>query len=308
MKTYKDIKDIAINRPIVTMGTFDGLHIGHLHVLNQLKALTKEFNGESVILTFWPHPRRILNSREISLLNTIEEKVELFERSGINHLIILEFTKEMASLTYEAFVKQILVDKIKVQHLVFGYDHRFGKNGEGTFDKLKPLAKRYKFNLHKLHEVRVGHAVSSTRIRHALQYGNVSEANKMLGYHYQLTGKVVKGAQLGSQIGFPTANLDISCKYKLIPGNGVYACIAYLNGKPWPAMMNIGVKPTVNNKKVRNIEVHLINFEGDLYEKQVKVELIEKIREEVKFPSLTDLVKQLEKDKTRSLNIFSQES
>ncbi|HKK59764.1 MAG TPA: bifunctional riboflavin kinase/FAD synthetase [Salinivirga sp.] len=306
MKTYKDIKDIAINRPVVTMGTFDGLHIGHLHVLSQLKSLTRKYEGESVILTFWPHPRKVLNSGDIKLLNTIEEKIDLFERNGIDHLIILDFTEELAALTYEDFVKKILVDKLKLEHLVFGYDHRFGKNGEGTFEKLQPLAGKYHFKLHKLDEVRVGHAVSSTRIRHALQYGHVGEANKMLGYPYQLAGEVVKGEQLGRKIGFPTANLKISCAYKLIPGNGVYACKAYLNGTSRPAMMNIGVKPTVNNQQVRNIEVHLIDFKGDLYGQHITVELIEKIREETKFPSLNDLVDQLKKDKVQSLNIFSQ--
>jgi len=306
LKTYKDIKDIAINRPVVTMGTFDGLHIGHLHVLSQLKSLTRKYEGESVILTFWPHPRKVLNSGDIKLLNTIEEKIDLFERNGIDHLIILDFTEELAALTYEDFVKKILVDKLKLENLVFGYDHRFGKNGEGTFEKLQPLAGKYHFKLHKLDEVRVGHAVSSTRIRHALQYGHVGEANKMLGYPYQLAGEVVKGEQLGRKIGFPTANLKISCAYKLIPGNGVYACKAYLNGTSRPAMMNIGVKPTVNNQQVRNIEVHLINFKGDLYGQHITVELIEKIREETKFPSLNDLVDQLKKDKVQSLNIFSQ--
>lgn len=288
------------------MGTFDGLHIGHLHVLNQLKSLTRKYDGESVILTFWPHPRKVLSSGDIKLLNTIEEKIDLFERNGIDHLIILDFTEELAALTYEDFVKKILVDKLKLEHLVFGYDHRFGKNGEGTFEKLQPLAGKYRFKLHKLDEVRVGHAVSSTRIRHALQYGHVSEANKMLGYPYQLVGEVVKGEQLGRKIGFPTANLKISCAYKLIPGNGVYACKAYLNGKSRPAMMNIGVKPTVNNQQVRNIEVHLIDFKGDLYGQQITVELIEKIREETRFPSLNDLVDQLKKDRVQSLNIFSQ--
>lgn len=287
------------------MGTFDGLHIGHLHVLNQLKSLAEKYEGESVILTFWPHPRKVINSGDIGLLNSIEEKIELFERNGIDHLIILEFTKELASLTYKEFVQHVLVGKIQVAHLIFGYDHRFGKNGEGTIDKLEPLAKQFSFKIHKLEEVRVGHAVSSTRIRHALQYGHVEEANKMLGYPYQLSGKVVKGEQLGSKIGFPTANLDITCTYKLIPGNGVYACRAYLNGKAWPAMMNIGYKPTVNDKKIRNIEVHLINFKGDLYEKQVRVELIQKIREEVKYPSIKKLVEQLWKDRDHSLEILN---
>ncbi len=241
MKTHKDIKDIAISRPVVTMGTFDGLHIGHLHVLNQLKKTAQRVGGESVILTFWPHPRQVINGGNIKLLNTIEEKAALFERNNIDHLIVLEFDKQLASLSYQEFVEQVLVDKVGVSHLIFGYDHRFGKSGEGTFEKMEPLAQKYGFELHRIDEVRVGHAVSSTRIRHALEYGHVDEARKMLGYPYQLKGKIVKGAQIGRKIGFPTANLEITCPYKLIPGNGVYVCKVYFNQQPFPAMMNIGV-------------------------------------------------------------------
>jgi riboflavin kinase/FMN adenylyltransferase len=188
--------------------------------------------------------------------------------------------------------------------LIFGYDHRFGKNGEGTFDKLISLSKQYNFELHKLDEVRIGHAVSSTRIRHAISNGHVNKASKMLGYPYQLKGKVIKGEQIGRKIGFPTANLDITCPYKLIPGNGVYACKAYLNGKAMPAMMNIGVKPTINNKNEQTIEVHLIDFSDNLYDSEMRVELIQRIREEMKFPSLKELSLQITEDKKTALTIL----
>lgn len=286
------------------MGTFDGLHIGHLHVLSRLKRTARAVKGESVIMTFWPHPRTVINSGEIGLLNTLEEKIALFEKNDIDHLIILSFNRDVADLTYDQFVKQILVDKIKVQHLIFGYDHRFGKNGEGTYEKLLPLAERYHFQLHWLEEVRTGHAVSSTRIRHALLAGHIAEANKMLGYPYQLHGSVKKGDQLGSKIGFPTANIDVTCTYKLIPGNGVYACRAYVDNEALPAMMNIGIKPTVNDRQLRNIEVHILNFEQNLYNRELTVELLNKIRDEAKFPSLKDLVGQLKKDKKDALDIF----
>jgi riboflavin kinase/FMN adenylyltransferase len=304
LKIHKNIKDIDIEAPVITMGTFDGLHIGHLHVLDQLKQKTIETGGQSVILTFWPHPKKIIGTGDIKLLNTIEEKTELFEKNSIDHLIILEFTKELAELTYSEFVKNILVDKLHIKHLIFGYDHRFGKNGEGTFEKLKPLAKQYDFELHKLEEVRIGHAVSSTRIRHAIANGHVLEASKMLGYTYQLKGKVIKGEQIGRKIGFPTANLDITCPYKLIPGDGVYACKAYLNGKAIAAMMNIGVKPTINNKNERSIEVHLIDFSENLYDSEVRVELVKRIREEQKFNSLKELSSQIQKDKETALEIL----
>jgi len=306
LKIHKNIKDIEIEVPVLTMGTFDGLHIGHLHVLEQLKQTTQIQGGHSVILTFWPHPKKIIGSGDIQLLNTIEEKTELFEKNNIDHLIILDFTKELAELSYANFVKDILVDKLKIKHLIFGYDHRFGKNGEGTFEKLKPLAKQYNFKLHKLDEIRIGHAVSSTRIRHAIANGHVQEASKMLGYPYQLKGTVVKGEQIGRKIGFPTANLSISCPYKLIPGNGVYACKAYLNGKAIPAMMNIGVKPTINDKNQRSVEVHLIDFSKDLYQSEVRVELIKRIRQEKKFPSLKELTLQLEDDRKKTMEILNQ--
>jgi riboflavin kinase/FMN adenylyltransferase len=304
LKIHKDIKDIRIEQPVLTMGTFDGLHIGHLHVLDQLKKKAQAANGQSVILTFWPHPKMVLGSGNVKLLNTIEEKISLFERNDIDHLIIIEFTKELADLHYQEFAKEILIKNIGIKHLIFGYDHRFGKNGEGTFDKLISLSKQYNFDLHKLDEVRIGHAVSSTRIRHSISNGHVNEASKMLGYPYQLKGKVIKGEQIGRKIGFPTANLDIMCPYKLIPGNGVYACKAYLNGKAMPAMMNIGVKPTINNKNEQTIEVHLIDFSDNLYDSEMRVELIQRIREEMKFPSLKELSLQITEDKKTALTIL----
>lgn len=305
MKIHKDIKDIEIEQPVLTMGTFDGLHLGHLHVLDQLKHKSQQTGGQSVILTFWPHPKKVIGKGNIELLNTIEEKIDLFEKNKIDHLIILEFTKELASLTYQKFVQDILIDKLHIKNLIFGYDHRFGKNGEGTFNKLIPLSKHFNFELHKLDEVRVGHAVSSTRIRHAISNGKVQEAAKMLGYPYQLKGKVIKGEQIGRKLGFPTANIDISCPYKLIPGNGVYACKAYINRTAIPAMMNIGVKPTINNKNERSIEVHLIDFSKNLYNSEVCVELIERIREEQKFPSLKELTIQLENDRIKTMEILN---
>lgn len=287
------------------MGTFDGLHIGHLHVLEQLKKMATEVGGESVILTFWPHPKMVLSDKKINLLNAFEEKIGLFEQAGIDHLVVLDFTKELAAIGYEEFVSDILISKIGMKHLIFGYDHRFGRNGEGTFEKLKPLTKQYRFKLHQLSEIRLGHAISSTRIRHALEGGRVSEANKMLGYNYKLTGTVVHGEQLGRKLGFATANIDVTCSYKLIPKHGVYACKAIINNKCYPAMMNIGTKPTVKSDSRESIEVHIIDFEQNIYGKTISVEVLDKLRDEQKFSSLKALKEQLDNDKAATLLRFS---
>lgn len=297
MKTHKDIKEIAINNPVVTMGTFDGLHIGHIHVLEQLKQKAADVGGESVILTFWPHPKKVLENKDVPLLNALEEKIALFENSGIDHLVILDFTVELSKIDYNDFVRDILVGKVGVKHLVFGYDNRFGRNGEGTFARLIPLAKQFRFKLHQLQEIRIGHAVSSTRIRHALVNGKVTEANKMLGYNYQLKGVVVHGEQLGRKLGFPTANVEVACSYKLIPQSGVYACKVFYDDVCWPTMMNIGVKPTVKHTSKLFIEAHLIGFDGDIYGKTIAIQLVKKLRDEEKFDSLRDLKAQLEIDK-----------
>lgn len=287
------------------MGTFDGLHMGHLHVLNQLKKKAAEVNGESVILTFWPHPKMVLTPKKIELLSTFEEKISLFEQAGIEHLIVLDFTKKLSSINYEEYVSDILISKIGMQHLIFGYDHRFGHGGEGTFEKLKPLSKKYHFKLHQLNEIRIGHSISSTRIRHALKNGHILEANKMLGYNYKLTGTVVHGEHLGRKLGFATANIEITCSYKLIPQHGVYACKAFVGGEYFPAMMNIGTKPTVKMDSRESIEVHILDFERNIYEQSISVELIDKLRDEQKFSSLKDLQVQLKQDKTDTLKLFN---
>ncbi|MFO7863308.1 MAG: bifunctional riboflavin kinase/FAD synthetase [Salinivirgaceae bacterium] len=307
MKIYKDIKEISISNPVLAMGTFDGLHKGHRHVLDQLKATADKEGGESVVLTFWPHPQMVLGKGDIKLLNAIEEKIALFEQNGIKHLILLNFDNELAQQTYDNFVQEILVGQIGIKHLVFGYDHRFGHKGEGTFNNLKPLAKKHKFTLHQLHEVRAGHAISSTRIRTALTHGHVAEAAKMLGYNYQITGNIVHGQQLGRKIGFPTANIEVTCPYKLIPHVGVYACIADLGTKQWPTMMNIGYKPTVQNKNELFIEAHLIDFKGNIYDEQLTITFIRKIRDEVKFNSLKELSAQLGRDKQATIQMLKQD-
>jgi riboflavin kinase/FMN adenylyltransferase len=307
LKIYKDIKEISISNPVLAMGTFDGLHKGHRHVLNQLKATAEKERGESVVLTFWPHPQMVLGNGDIKLLNSIEEKTALFEQNGIEHLIILNFDKKLAEQTYDDFVQEILIGQIGIKHLVFGYDHRFGHKGEGTFNNLKPLAKKFKFTLHQLHEVRAGHAISSTRIRTALTHGHVAEAAKMLEYNYQITGNIVHGQELGRKIGFPTANIEVTCPYKLIPHIGVYACMAHVGTKQWPAMMNIGYKPTVQNRNELSIEAHLIDFNGDLYDEPLTIKFIRKIRDEVKFNSLKDLSAQLEIDKQETFQLLKQD-
>lgn len=301
MKIYHDIHDFKVNNPILTIGSFDGVHLGHVKIIDRLRELACERNGESVIFTFYPHPRQILAPQEDSLrlLTTLNEKGRLFARAGIDHLIIYPFTKTFAELSYTDFVHEILVRQLHIKTLVVGYDHKFGKNREGSFSMLQTLSQAFKFELEKLDVLLVDDInVSSTKIRQALDEGNVSLANSYLGYPYTLHGKVVEGKQLGRKIQFPTANIVASDPHKMIPGHGVYAVYVYVEGQQYKGMLNIGLRPTVDrNADHRSIEVHLLGFSGDLYHREIELEFIQKIREEKKFASIDELRLQLEDDK-----------
>lgn len=301
MKIYHDIHDFKVKKPILTIGSFDGVHLGHVKIIDRLRELARERNGESVIFTFYPHPRQILAPQEDSLrlLTTLSEKGRLFARAGIDHLIIYPFTKTFAELSYTDFVHEILVRQLHIKTLVVGYDHKFGKNREGSFSMLQTLSQAFKFELEKLDVLLVDDInVSSTKIRQALDEGNVSLANTYLGYPYTLHGKVVEGKQLGRKIQFPTANIVASDPHKMIPGHGVYAVYVYVEGQQYKGMLNIGLRPTVDrNADHRSIEVHLLGFSGDLYHREIELEFIQKIREEQKFASVEQLRLQLEDDK-----------
>ncbi len=309
VKIHTDINEFDAINPVVTIGTFDGVHLGHKKVISRLKGFAREHNGESVIFTFYPHPRLVTRPEEsnLRLLTTLEEKTELFSRSGIDHLIVFPFTKEFSQLTYAEFVKQILVDKVKTHCLVVGYDHRFGKNREGSFEYLQSCADKYGFLIEKLDALLIDEAnVSSTRIRNALQQGQIEKANRYLGYRYTLHGTVVEGQRVGRKMGFPTANIEASDPHKLIPGYGVYAVEVNLSGIIYQGMLNIGSRPTFNkNADNRSIEVHIFDFGDNLYNKEVTLIFAGKIRDEQRFNSIDALTEQLKKDKTAALNILS---
>ncbi|QGY44937.1 bifunctional riboflavin kinase/FAD synthetase [Maribellus comscasis] len=312
MKTYEELSKFNAKNPVVTIGTFDGVHLGHRIVIDRLKAYAKKYGGETVIFTFYPHPRLVTKPDEtnLRLLTTLEEKKQLFASLGIDHLIVYPFTKEFSELTYTEFVKHILVDKIKTHCLVVGYDHKFGKDRQGGFEYLKECALKYNFEIEKLEPLLLNDIhISSTKIREALQEGDVKTANKYLGYEFTLHGTVVEGKRLGRQIGFPTANIESSDIHKLIPGYGVYAVKIFLEGIEHSGMLNIGTRPTFNqNADNRSIEVNIFDFEKDIYKKEATLTFVDKIREEKKFPGVEALVEQLKKDKITALKILSAKS
>ena len=288
---------------VVTIGTFDGVHVGHKKIIKKLVKIAKQENLIAAILTFFPHPRMVLQSdSNIKLINTIDEKSQILESLGVNHLVVHEFTQEFSRLTALEFVRDILVDKLHVKHLIVGYDHRFGRNRSANIDDLRELGETYNFKITEISAKEIDEvAVSSTKIRNSLVEGDIHLANKYLGYNFSLTGKVIKGKSLGSQIGFPTANIKIKERYKLIPKNGSYVVKVHVNNSMIYGMMNIGENPTIEDKE-SSIEVHLFDFNKNIYNQYIKIELLDRLRDEQKFNSVDDLKIQLSKDKETSLN------
>lgn len=283
---------------MVTIGTFDGVHLGHKKVIAKIISNAEELNCESTVLTFFPHPRVVLqNGESLKLLNTIEEKKLLLESFGIANLIIHPFDKEFSQLSAEDFVKKILVEQIQIQKIIIGYDHRFGTNRSADINDLIVFGKKYGFEVEQIEAQEIDEiAISSTKIRTSLEDGAITLANEYLGYNYFFSGIVVKGNQIGRTIDFPTANIQIDEAYKLIPKNGVYFVKSKINNKPVFGMMNIGTRPTVEGKN-QTIEVHFFDFDQDLYDKKITIEMIDFIREELKFESVESLKNQLHKDK-----------
>ncbi len=306
MRIFNSINDFSTSKKtIVTLGTFDGVHIGHMAILDQIIKSAKKEGLESVILTFFPHPRLIVsNNYDIKLLNTIEEKSALLEKIGIENFIIHPFDKFFSELSPREFVSEILVNKLNIQKIIIGHDHKFGKNRAADFNDLLNFGEEFGFSVEEISAQQINEvAVSSTKIRNSLLEGNISLANDYLGYAYVLNGNVIKGNQLGRTIGFPTANIDISEDYKLIPKNGVYVVTANVNNQTVFGMMNIGVKPTIGENKL-SIEVHLLNFEKDIYQQKIQIHVLERIRDEQKFESFEALKSQLEVDKQTTIQYF----
>lgn len=307
MKIYEGLNNIPlIPNPVVTSGTFDGVHLGHQKILNRIREIARKIEGETVIITFWPHPRLVLypDEHKLRLLSTFEEKTKLLRSFGIDHLITIPFTKEFSQLSSQDFIEKVLIEKIKTKKLVIGYDHRFGKNREGSFEYLKENNSEFSFDLEEISRQDVDEiGVSSTKIRTALVTGNVTTATNYLGRPYELNGLVIKGQQIGRSIGFPTANVHIPNDYKLIPMDGVYAVDTFVNGSLFKAMLNIGNRPTVGGTK-KTVEAHLFDFQGDLYDKQITIYLREFLREEKKFENLEELKKQLVVDQKMAKSLL----
>ena len=309
MQIHYGLDNFEARRPVVTIGTFDGVHLGHREVIAELKRIAHETGGESVVFTFFPHPRMVVTPNEdtIRLLTSHTEKCMLLEELLLDHLVIYPFTREFASLTYTEFVKNILVDQMHICKLVTGYDHKFGHDRQGDFQALKILGELHGFEVEQLDPLLVENvAVSSTKIRQALETGDIQKASHYLGYPYLLKGKVVEGRRLGREIGFPTANILPDDQHKLIPTDGVYAVLVNVGGVQYKGMLNVGSRPTVNtNVDHRSIEVHILDFSADIYQCDISVSFVERIRNEVKFGSLDQLKEQLILDKTRTLSIFA---
>jgi riboflavin kinase/FMN adenylyltransferase len=300
MKIYHHIDEFTpLKNAVVTIGTFDGVHIGHRKIIARLKELAEVAGGETVILTFFPHPRMILHPEDenIKLITTIAEKAELMEQLGVDHLIITPFSRDFSNQSAEEYIRDILVKKIGIKTIVIGYDHRFGKDRKGGLDDLLRLAPVYNFEVLEIPEQDINDvAISSTRIRTALLDGQIDIANECLGYPFFITGKVIRGDQLGRQLGYPTANLMLEERYKLIPSDGIYAVRVKVEGKDYNGMAYIGHRPTVNGM-TRNIEVNIFDFNADIYNKQLRMEFLHFVRQDIRFASLDELVVQLGKDK-----------
>ena len=312
MKIYNNISSFnQVDKPIVTTGTFDGVHFGHRKIIDRLNQTAQKFGGESVLLTFSPHPRMVLfpDDHGVQLLNTMEEKIHLLENAGIQHLIIQPFTKDFSRTSSVSFVRDIIVNQLNTYKLVIGYNHHFGRNREGSFEHLKEFAPLYGFEVEEIPvQLLDDVGVSSTKIRRALLNGNVQQANDYLGYNYSLNGTVVQGRKIGRTIGFPTLNIEVKEANKLIPKNGVYAVQMMHADKLIYGMMNIGNNPTISNDTSIKIEVHLFNFNNDLYNCDVEIQLLSFFRDEIQFNNLEELKTQLDQDKFHIKNLTQKNS
>jgi riboflavin kinase/FMN adenylyltransferase len=307
LKIYQCISDFkAIPHPVVTIGTFDGVHLGHQSIFKKMKEEALQIGGETVVITFFPHPRLVLyqDSLDLKFINTQQKKIERLEKAGIDHLIIIPFTKAFSKNSSEEFIANYVVKYVKPEIIIIGYDHHFGKNREGNISLLDNIKEKYHFRVAQLAPYYVdGMPVSSTRIRNLLHHGNVKEANQLLGYEYAITGTVVHGNGIGHGIGFPTANIEIPNEYKLIAANGVYACRVLINHRIYKGMGNIGVRPTIDHGNL-TIEVNIFDFNEDIYDKSIMIQFVDRLRDEKKFANLAALKAQLEIDKKLSLKIL----
>ncbi|MBB6682039.1 bifunctional riboflavin kinase/FAD synthetase [Aequorivita sp. 609] len=308
MKKYTSASTFKSDRhSVVTIGTFDGVHIGHSAILKRLVETAKKEDLDSVVLTFFPHPRMVLQQHsEISLLNTIDERAQLLEKTGLEHLVIHQFTHAFSRLTALEYVRDILVNGLKAKKIIIGYDHRFGRNRTANIENLKEFGLTYGFEVEEISAKELDDVtISSTKIRNALNAGDIETANSYLGYNYMLTGEIEKGKALGRTINYPTANLKLKEKYKLIPKNGVYVVASIIEGKKIFGITSIGTNPTVGGKK-RTIETHFLNFNKDLYGKEITIEFLKHIRDEETFDSIEELRQEIEIDEKKAIQFLNQ--
>ena len=307
MRIFDNLKSYSSEKEsILTIGTFDGVHIGHNKILKRLIQDSKKNNLSSLVMTFFPHPRMILNkSHEIKMIDTIDEKINLLEKTGLDNLIIHPFDNNFSKIRAKEFVEEILVKKLKIKEIIIGYDHKFGKDREASVEDLKKFGKDYMFTVKEIPAQEIDSiAISSTKIRNAILNGEIEKCNKFLGRNFILTGKVVYGDGLGKKIDFPTANIEIKETYKIIPKNGVYLVKTKINSNIYFGMMNIGVRPTVGGRN-KSLEIHFFKFEDNIYNKTISIEIINKIRDEEKFSSIEKLKIQLEKDEQFCLKLIN---
>ena len=309
MKVYHDIKDFRkIPNAIVTIGTFDGVPLGHQAVFKQMVDKARQIGGETVVITFFPHPRIVIspNDNRLRLITSQEDKIEHLRRSNIDNLIIINFTKEFSHTSSEDFIKDYVVRYIQPAILVIGYDHHFGSNRSGDFDTLSKLGMEFHFAVEKINEQDIEDiTISSTKIRSALQQGDIKLANKLLGYSYSTSGIVTHGDSIGRTLGFPTANISIKPEYQLIEKTGVYATIAKVDGKDYPSMTYIGRRPTISNGLPTSTETYIMDFDGDLYGKEIRVTFVDRVRDEMTFDNLERLKSQIQEDKANIIRILS---
>lgn len=308
MKIYYDLENIRISQSIITVGTFDGVHLGHQYLIETLVKRAKEQNLESVVFTFDPYPQEVFGTgpTEETLLSTISEKVEVMRKLGVDHLVVYPFSKAFASLTSSEFISDFLVSKLSLKYLLLGYDHKFGRDKESSVSHLQKLGDRLGFEVSRLDQKRVADVdLSSSIIRKELQEGNVKMVRELLGRTYSVSGKVVRGKQIGRTIAFPTANLQVNDSRKMLPKKGVYAVVVCVDGHNYKGMLNIGVRPTIeDNRTVKTIETHIFDFDMDIYHKELSLFFVERIRDEKKFDSLKSLTTQLERDAQQCHDLF----
>lgn len=311
MKIYHNFSDFKkLNNAVATIGTFDGVHYGHQKIIKRLCELARSTGGESVILTFFPHPRLIIDpeNQDLKMINTINEKAKILAELGVDHLIITPFTRDFSNLSPEEYIKDILVDTIGIKYLIVGYDHRFGKDRQGGMQELETAAKTFDYQIEQIPEQDINDvAVSSTKIRTALLNGEVALAAEYLGYHFSIHGRVIKGDKIGRTIGFPTANIFVEETYKLIPSDGIYAVTVAMGEQNFKGMAYIGQRPTINGM-TRNIEVNIFDFNAEIYGQDITMTFLEFLRHDVKFTGLETLKVQLQKDKEDTLAYFNRVS